>query len=306
MTATPGPKEPASHWSHTVPEAPEVMKLQLQLREAWVGQRIRGFTAPSNSPTPRKYFRGEWATFLSTVTDNQIIGVERLGKNLFVRLVAPHGRDLWHMHLRSTGWWAPSEKNGTNKRFTVDRIQESFLHSMSEKTVRLRVSLFDGQVWNYHDSRTWGLWHLYEADEIRDLPEFADYGPDVISSQAAAQIRLSNYTTRSNSSVKAILCDQKVVAGLGNYLACEIAHDARVFPLRKWGDLTKEGKQALARSMVKVVNESRWSSTHSHWKVFDKKGETCATCGKGEIGYEKDGPGASRGSYFCPICQRKF
>lgn len=223
-----------------------------------------------------------------------------MGKNLWV-VVGPLGMG-WHIHLSSTGWFVPANELARSLSNQELMDTEAFLHPVNQKGVRLRIHFNDGQVWNYVDPRTWGKWYLRTGRSMRENEYFRDYGPDWLLDSQKATLALQDTTSRRT--VKDVLCDQRVTAGIGNYLACEICFLARIHPHQRYNDLSSDEKLVLASSSKYFIDLSMDSRDHSHWNVFGKAKELCPVC-KTPIGYVKDSGGA-RGSYFCPSCQGKL
>lgn len=239
-----------------------------------------------------------WDNFIAKVYERPITGIQRLGKALWLEL---EEKDGWYIHLNSTGWLMPGNKEAASKT-EVNPIYENFLHGISEKSIRIRLWFDDGQVWNWHDARMWGEWDIRQGKVMRDDPYFAAYGPDWLDQQEEAKQALRELKARKRT--KDVLCDQGITAGLGNYLACEICHRAKVHPFREWNSLTEDEKEEICKKTSKMLTDSIGSTNHDHWMVFKRAGYSCFQCGE-LIDYQKDGKDGkgSRGSYYCPSCQ---
>jgi len=269
-----------------MPEGPEVERLRTQLQKTWVGKRIVKFRSPYlNASDPKKYAQDGWSTFVFAVRDAKILSIDRIGKHLCVQ----YGGFAWQIHLGGTGWFVPHGVNVSN-----------FIHSVSPNTVRVKLVFDRGESWDYHDSRTWGKWWIKPYEAMLEDPYFQSYGPDWIRDPNLAKEALIG--SRSKRFAKDVLCDQKLTAGIGNYLSCEILHRAGIHPHTRFHRIGNEDRQSLAAWAEVFVQECMKKEDHAHWKVFLKKGDKCMSCNKGEILYVKD-VGGSRGSYFCSQCQ---
>jgi formamidopyrimidine-DNA glycosylase len=81
-------------------------------------------------------------------------------------------------------------------------------------------------------TRLWlGYFHLYKPGEEERHPLISRLGPDPLSEDFTVQYLASAFSRKA--SVKALLLDQSVVAGLGNIYVDEILFSARVHPARK-------------------------------------------------------------------------
>ena len=117
--------------------------------------------------------------------------------------------------------------------------------------------------------------------------------------------------------VKAVLLDQRVVAGLGNIYVCEALWRAGVSPLRNAGAVTPEEAERLVAAIRAVLVEAiaaGGSSLRDYrqadgelgyfqhaFAVYGRTGEPCRTPGcAGVIARDAQ---AGRSSFHCPVCQ---
>lgn len=268
-----------------MPECCEVEKLRKQLSPHWIGRVLTNIRAPLDSPNPTKYVQGSWTDFRAKTRKQRITGIDRHGKHLWLRLED----GAWQVYLGSTGWFYPA---------SVDpKGAETFLHAPGKP--RLILTFDDGQRWHYHDARTWGVWYLREGTVLEQDPYFKEYGPDWLLKPGHAADALLK--AKSKRTVKEVLCDQHITAGLGNYLSVEICAIAGVHPHQPYSDLSVQARRVLLNAVAKMLIASAKASGHEHWSVFNKAGVPCSACGT-PIEYVKD-KGGSRGSYFCGSCQ---
>lgn len=240
---------------------------------------------------PERFLEGiEWGLFLSKVVGSPVSEVRRLAKNLLIML---DGQRMWHIHLSSTGWLKQIEV----ERNASDR---EFLHSTGEPSHRMGINLSDGQRWVYSDSRAWGRFYLRKGVNPEVDPYLSTFGPDWLIDPSTAGLTLALH--RGNQKVKDILCDQKITSGLGNYLACEACHLAKLHPHQRWGLVDIDQRKLLIVAIHQVLKEAMTNQTIEHWRVFKKAGAECTRCKLDRISYVKDA-GGQRGSYFCPRCQ---
>lgn len=274
-----------------MPELPEVEKLTKDLQDLWIGRKIKEIV-PVSAVLPDKFVEGiSWNSFRKTVVNYTVLGVERVAKNLVLTMSSGH---LWRIHLGSTGWLLQTRDMGLSQ--LVDR---EFIHSVGPNTHRLEVTLSDGQLWVYADARTWGRFHILAKTKggIQDH-KLLQYGPDWLEEPESAAIALLNY--KGNRTIKDVLCDQHVAAGIGNYLACEACYVAGIHPHTRKQSIWPQEMDRLIHATKQVIAEAIKSPNKSHWRVFLRAGEKCP---EGHaIEYVKDAS-EMRGSYFCPICQ---
>jgi formamidopyrimidine-DNA glycosylase len=264
-------------------------------------------------PEARKYLVGFKPKWFSK-HDFRITGLQRHGKFLilcmddFNKPLKDQPATLIQIHLSSTGWILP-ENELAFKMAEINPIVHNFLHTINygngsrSKTRRFSIEFGDGQVWSYHDPRTWGRWTMIE--NVRDWKALylRNYGFDFIEDEGRAYTSLMGL--KSNRRVKEVLTDQHVAAGIGNYLACEAAFSAGIHPYQSWKSLDKDAKERLFNACVENIQAALGSNDHEHWNVFRRVGLPCKRC-RTPIEYDKDSRTAkARGSYFCPQCQKK-
>ncbi|HJQ29089.1 MAG TPA: bifunctional DNA-formamidopyrimidine glycosylase/DNA-(apurinic or apyrimidinic site) lyase [Rubrobacter sp.] len=163
-------------------------------------------------------------------------------------------------------------------------------------------------------TRLWlGYFDLYERGEEERHPLISRLGPDPFSEDFTVEYLASAFSRKA--SVKGLLLDQSVVAGLGNIYVDEILFTAGVHPARKADTL--DGAEirkvhAATRDILRRAIELRGTTFDSYHdafgetgkfqhqlKVFTRAGEPCLECGT-EIVKSRV---AGRGTHTCPSCQ---
>ncbi len=163
-------------------------------------------------------------------------------------------------------------------------------------------------------TRLWlGYFDLYEPGEEDEHPLISRLGPDPFSEGFSVEYLEDAF--RRKASIKGLLLDQSVVAGLGNIYVDEVLFAAGVHPTRKADTLTPEETRkvhAATRDILRRAIELRGTTFDSYHdafgetggfqhelKVFTRAGEPCPRCGtritKSRV--------AGRGTYSCPACQ---
>ena len=163
-------------------------------------------------------------------------------------------------------------------------------------------------------SRLWlGYFDLYEPAEVDGHPLISRLGPDPFSENFTPEYLEKAFEKRA--SVKGLLLDQSVVAGLGNIYVDEVLFAAGVHPARKADTLGQEEIEAVhaaTRDILRRAIELRGTTFDSYHdafgengkfqhqlKVFARAGKPCPVCGA-EIAKSRV---AGRGTHTCPVCQ---
>ncbi len=132
------------------------------------------------------------------------------------------------------------------------------------------------------------------------------------------EFNFGNLAARFNGrqrSIKNVLLDQTIIAGIGNIYACEILFASRLNPFRSAGTLSRPELIRLVRATRRVLGEAiaRGGSSISDYvhldgesggmqdrfKVYGREGEQCLRC-KDVVGREVL---VGRSTYWCPSCQ---
>ncbi len=166
----------------------------------------------------------------------------------------------------------------------------------------------------FRDVRRFGSATLF-ADRTALAEHFRDrgLGPEPFAIDAAYWRACLQRTQRN---LKAILLDQRVVAGVGNIYADESLFEAQLLPRRLGKDLRRGEADRLRRAIVAVLNraiEKRGSSIRDYvggsglkgayqneFRVYGRADEPCPRCRTPITRIVL----AGRSTHFCPRCQK--
>jgi formamidopyrimidine-DNA glycosylase len=165
-----------------------------------------------------------------------------------------------------------------------------------------------------NDARRFGSVDLWPGDALDAYPPFAALGPEPLGNALTAQHLAAAFAGRITS-IKQLLLDQRIVAGLGNIYVCEALHEARISPRRAAGQVATARLARLVpaiRNVLCAAIEAGGSSLRDYarpdgelgyfskqFKVYGREGEVCA-CGGIVARYVEGG----RSTFWCPRCQR--
>jgi formamidopyrimidine-DNA glycosylase len=115
--------------------------------------------------------------------------------------------------------------------------------------------------------------------------------------------------------IKAMLMDQRTIAGLGNIYCDEALHAAGVHPLRRACDVEMDQRNRLLRSIKDVLRrairhkgttlmdyrsiDGQSGSFQRYHKVYQREGKPCRACGT----MIERLLAAGRSTFICPRCQ---
>ena len=271
-----------------MPELPEVETIRRDLLPHVVGRTIAGFRL---SPGASRVIRDVPASaFARRITGRRIDDITRRGKYLLFRLDGTRPPLYLAVHLRMTG---------------------SLLYRRPgdppDAYVRAVIALDDGSELRYADLRKLGQMWIVESPE----EAVGALGPEPLDAAFTAP-RLREASSHRHAPIKAVLLDQRAIAGLGNIYTDEALFAAGIHPLRPADSLSEAEVKRLHRAIRRVLNDAlgnRGSSfrdyvdaagregTHQlRVKVFRRTGQPCYVCGT-EIARIKVG---GRSTHFCP------
>lgn len=164
-----------------------------------------------------------------------------------------------------------------------------------------------------NDPRRFGAVDLVASSALYQFAPFAALGPEPLEdSFDAAALLLALH--KSKAPIKALLLDQRVVAGLGNIYVCEALNMAHIMPERRGDSLSYPEATALVAAIKAVLHaaiKAGGSTLRDYaapsgalgyfakqWRVYGREGEHCA-CG-GTVLRRID---AGRSSFYCAACQ---
>lgn len=184
--------------------------------------------------------------------------------------------------------------------------------------VRLCIELSGMAVWRllFWDSRGLGTVRLMTPEQWSEELGPRRLGPDAMEVDSRI---LANRLGPGRQAVKVALLDQRKLAGIGNLYASEILHRAGIHPetacnrLRSidWTKLHEAIQQVLREAIehqgstlsdgMYADAENRSGSYQEHHRVYQRAGERCVQCGRGQIIRLVQ---AQRSTFYCPRCQR--
>jgi formamidopyrimidine-DNA glycosylase len=167
----------------------------------------------------------------------------------------------------------------------------------------------------YNDHRRFGSMHLAPTAEALGHPLLASLGPEPLS-QAFSAAHLQAAAQGRASSIKALLLDQRTVAGIGNIYACEALFAAGINPVRMAGAiaparlarLVEAVKEVLARAIdaggSTLRDHAQPSGDSGYFQhqflVYGREGAPCPACGSPLRRRVQTG----RSTFHCQRCQR--
>lgn len=276
-----------------MPELPEVETVRRILEPQLAGRRIEAVELCNAQVIAHP----EAEQFTAALKGQRITTVSRRGKFLTFHFKS---EDRLTLHLRMTG------------QLLVTPKEEPL-----EKHTHLILSLSDGNQLRYIDVRRFGRFWYFQKGETDTLTGQDALGPEPTDPILTADY-LKSKLGRRKKTIKEMLHDQTVVAGIGNIYSDEILFVAGIYPGAKCDALSDDDWGRLASAILEVIlwgieadqmtpeeylrGKGKEYRNAEHLRVYGRNGQPCPTCG--EALYRKVIGG--RSSTYCPSCQKAF
>lgn len=273
-----------------MPELPEVETVRQTVSAVLVGCRVeRVESQPVKLRLPLD------ACAWKRVVGRRLEALDRRGKYLLARL----GDCGAVIHLGMTG------------RLMVSGLLDSRLPH-----THLVLGFEGGRELRFVDPRRFGFAVAMNAEEVDRFPSLARLGPDPLAGDTEGALVAAARRTRA--SVRSVLLDQRVLAGVGNIYACESLHRAGIRPERSVSRISKRRLALLAAAVRDVLQaalaaggttladggfvagDGRAGYFAVQLAVYGREGQVCGRCG----GLIRRLVLSGRSAYFCAECQR--
>ncbi|GGB15941.1 formamidopyrimidine-DNA glycosylase [Sphingomonas metalli] len=221
--------------------------------------------------------------------------VTGLGRRAKYGLIATDRDDTLIFHLGMSGRWRVDPG---------DTIAHD--HLLIDTAAGRRLAL--------NDPRRFGFLDIVPTGTIGAYPAFGAMGPEPLGPDFTADYLLAALDGRS-APIKAMLLDQRIVAGLGNIYVCEALHMARIAPSRAAGRIALPRLERLIDSVRAVLlaaidaggstlrdfaaPDGELGYFSKQFLVYGREGDPCS-CGAAVRRRSESG----RSTFWCARCQR--
>lgn len=273
--------------NNPMPELPEVETIVRGLTPVLLGRRI--VRVETRRPDLRRPFPED---LRQRLTGAEVVSLSRRAK---FGLIGTDRDDTMVFHLGMSGSWR------------IDPVR-------SDRHDHLLVETGEGHSLALNDPRRFGSVDLVRTDRLESWPPFAAMGPEPLGRDFDGAWLKAALAGR-RAPIKALLLDQRIVAGLGNIYVCEALNLARIAPGRAGGSLSRARLDRLAESVRSVLiaaiaaggsslrdyvrPDGELGYFSAEWRVYGREGKAC-TCG-GVVRRRIEG---GRSTFHCPRCQR--
>jgi formamidopyrimidine-DNA glycosylase len=197
---------------------------------------------------------------------------------------------------------------GMSGRWRIDPDELGKHDHLVLETARHRFAL--------NDARRFGFVDLVETAALDAWPAFAALGPEPLGEALTAAYLRAALKGRKPA-IKAMLLDQRIVAGLGNIYVCEALFRARIDPRKSAGTVSAPALGRLVPAIRAVLEQSIGDGGStlrdyarpdgelgyfaSRFEVYGRESQPCARADGGTVKRIVQG---GRSTWFCPKCQK--
>lgn len=203
-----------------------------------------------------------------------------------------------------------------SEKFGGGHPSDSLVGKLPDKSTRVILELTNGAKLFFNDQRKFGWMRLLPTTEVPLIDFMQTVGPEPLEDDFTVDKFIERLMTRKESPIKAVLLDQKVLAGVGNIYADESLWLAKIHPSTKVVKVTKTKLVVLHQALRDVLRQSidNGGSTDRNYvnaegkkgsylsiaQVFRKEGQPCPRCGAEIVKIRV----AGRGTHICPREQK--
>lgn len=276
-----------------MPELPEVETIRRDLEKEVVGRRIKSVEASGK----RAIRRHPAKDLVQTLEGEKFTSVTRKGKNLLLGVGDSHTLVI---HLGMSGQLLRAQPKDPKAPHT-----------------HVVITFTQGGQLRFVDPRTFGEMYVVANETMeQEVPELFELGFDPVDDIMSWDLFGARIIAKK-AKLKALLMDQKFIAGIGNLYSDEILWAAGLRHDRNTETLTTQEVRRLYRAIVETMHDAvkfRGSSLadeqyrdlygktgnyQAEHKVYAHEGDACKRC-RGVVVREKWN---SRSTYYCPSCQ---
>ena len=277
-----------------MPELPEIETVKLGLEKTVLGSVI----------VSTKIFRRDLRfpieeRFEKLILNKRVLAVGRRSKYILIFL---NNKTTLVLHLGMSG--------------KINVKIENEIDYPAKKHDHLILSFDNGFILIYNDPRRFGFVEIIEGD-YNNYRRFKHIGIEPLLKQFDGKYMWARIKN-STRTLKNILMDQKMVAGLGNIYVSEALWDSQIIPTRVGQNMSLGDCKKLVRSIKKVLGKAiNFGGTtlkdyrqvggevgyfQNNLQVYGKAGKKC--CRQKCQGTIKRAILNGRSTYYCDFCQK--
>ena len=317
-----------------MPELPEVETVRIGLSELLPGRIFSAVTHDTD-----KSFPNAPADVNAFLIGSSVTAVRRRAKVLLIELSSNYSlvihlkmtgqlvfvgkanegkeeRRMKNVEKRPSSSFGVLHSNPDEVRFGAGHPNDSLVNKLPDKSTRVEFTFTDGSKLFFNDQRKFGWVKLLPTTEVPNIDFMKKVGPEPLAAEFTSSEFAGRFERRKNTTIKAAILDQTVVAGVGNIYADESLWGAKIHPSTLVKDISKAQFSRLFIELQYVLNlaiQKGGSSNHTYVnaegkkgsymdfaRVFRREGLPCPRCGARLVKLRV----AGRGTHICPKEQK--
>lgn len=293
-----------------MPELPEVETVRRDLVAHLLNKKIKSVTVLNPrtvNPSPDD--------FSKILSGSFFVKISRRGKLLIFTLKKADTYLL--VHLKMTGQLIYLTKDAEisgGHSLSSHSFEKAVGGELPNRYTRVIISFSDKSNLFFNDLRKFGYMKIVGQKELAAFI-LKNYGPEPLDNNFELSEFLAKLKTRRRS-IKAVLLDQKIVAGLGNIYVDEVLFTAGVRPTRLALEVTKSEVKKIHQAIIKILtlaikyrgttfsnyvdSKGKRGNFSTRLQVYGRGKEKCLKCSSAIIKTKV----AGRGTHYCPACQK--
>jgi formamidopyrimidine-DNA glycosylase len=225
-----------------MPELPEVETVCRVMRRALVGKKIKDVEIVADTiifgSTPP-------AAIKKALIGRKVKKVGRRGKTWWLELDEP---PVLIGHLGMSGWIRELGEPTTRLREHGDAPLDD--ESGRPRFLKLLITAADGTRVSFIDARRLG--RVWLAESVQKDPKLNKLGPDALNDLPEGKA-FEDLFKKRNAPIKALLMDQHILSGIGNWVADEVLYHAKIAPARAASSLSSAELKKLRKAILDVL-----------------------------------------------------
>jgi len=292
-----------------MPELPEVETIRRDLATKILNQPIIAVNILNN-----KTVRNSAAFFETSLLHHSFADIDRRGKLLILKIKLG---DYLLIHLKMTGqliYVDRRHKLAGGHSLADSSFEEAVGGPLPNKYTRVALKFKNGGTLFFNDLRKFGYLQIVNASELAKIIK-NNYGPEPLAAEFTLE-SLEKLLKNRKTKIKALLLNQKAVAGLGNIYVDESLWAARLSPERLANKVKAEEVKRLYQVINRIIKRAidyrgttfsdyvdsagRSGNFSDLLKVYGRQKQPCLNCYQPLLKKKI----AGRGTHYCPHCQK--
>ncbi len=289
-----------------MPELPEVETIKKDLNKFVLHKTLKQVQIF----LPR-LIKSNLSQFKKTLHHNSFKKIHRVGKLLIFELNNKPTRFLL-IHLKMTGQLIYCSQNiliaGGHSEPTITNET-----CKKNKYSYVIFNFTDASKLFFNDMRTFGTLKIVDSLELNNI--ISKYGIEPLQKNFTLH-KLTQIINNHRISIKALLLNQNLIAGIGNIYADEILFNSKVMPTKPANNLKNAEIKKIFQSSLFIIKQAikargttfnnyldahgKKGSYIQQLKVYGRNGQKCLNCNNKLLKIKI----AGRSTVYCPHCQQ--